>query len=121
MHIKPVYITKYTSAVGRTHTSKRNLFEKYEVAAIEKTHDGYTLIVIRGSRKTFTLVSCVHPLTIVSPPEKKDDPVTKREVPLYFVSPTRGAKSINGATYFAEIDGELVAYKSSGRYSIQPL
>lgn len=121
MKIKPVYVTKYTSGLGKTRSASRNLFEKYEVGDIRKTDHGYTFIQIVGPRKTFSLISCAKPLTIIAPPEVEDGPAIKREVPLYFVSPMKGAKSIQGATYFAEINGELVPYRSTGGNCVAPL
>lgn len=118
MKIKPVYVTKYTSGLGKTRSASRNLFEKYEVGDIRKTDHGYTFIQIVGPRKTFSLISCAKPLTIIAPPEVEDGPAIKREVPLYFVS---GASSIRGATYFAEINGELVPYRSAGGNCVAPL
>lgn len=121
MKIKPVYVTKYTSGLGKTRTSARNLFDKYEVITVRTTDHGFTFIEIKGPRKTFSLISCAKLLTIIAPPEVEDGPAIKREVPLYFVSPMKGARSIQGATHFAEIDGELVAYRSTGGNCVAPL
>lgn len=121
MKIKPVYVTKYTSGLGKTRTSTRNLFDKYEVITVRTTDHGFTFIEIKGPRKTFSLISCAKLLTIIAPPEVEDGPALKREVPLYFVSPMTGARSIQGATYFAEIDGELVPYRSTGGNCVEPL
>lgn len=121
MKIKPVYVTKYTSAVGKIRTSTRNLFENYRVLSKGRSDHGYTFFDIKGPRKTFLIVSCARPLTIISPPDVDGGPAIKREVPLYFVSGMKGAKSIQGATFFAEIDGELVPYRSTSKNRVAPL
>jgi hypothetical protein len=119
MKIKPRYVRKYHSTAKPT--KERNLFEKYEVGTIRKTEGGYTCIEIVGPKKTFSLMSCARPLTIIAPPEVEDGPAIKKEVPLFFVSPMNGAGKIQGADYFAEINGELVAYRSVGRGTVEPL
>lgn len=119
MKIKPRYVRKFHST--NKPSTERNLFEKYEVGEIRKTEQGYTFIEIKGPKKTFSLISCVKPLTIISPPEVEGGNAIQKKVPLYFVSPMNGSGSIQGAEYFAEIEGELVAYKSAGGGTVRPL
>lgn len=111
---------KWSRKLG-TYGPEKNIFEKYSVGSIRKTEHGYTFIEIVGPKKTFSLISCAKPLTIIAPPEVEDGPAIKKEVPLYFVSPMNGSGKIQGAEYFAEIEGELVAYRSAGGNSVEPL
>jgi hypothetical protein len=120
MKIKPRFVLgRYNRRTG-TRGPERDLFEKYQVGTIRKTEHGYTFVEIIGPRKTFSLMSCALPLTIISPPEVDGGDAIQRKVPLYFVSPMNGTGQIQGATYFAEIDGELVAYRGGGG-SVYPL
>lgn len=120
MKIKARYIRKYHSTTKPS--TERNLFEKYQVGTIRTTENGYTFIEIRGPKKTFSLISCAKPLTIIAPPEVEDGDAVKKVVPLFFVSPMGGGSGkIQGAEYFAEIEGELVAYRSVGGGCLEPL
>lgn len=120
MNIKPRYVRKFHST--NKPTTERNLFDKYEVGTIRTTENGYTFIEIKGPKKTFSLISCAKPLTIIAPPEVENGPAIKKQVPLFFVSPMGGGTGkIQGAEYFAEIEGELVAYRSVGGGCVEPL
>jgi hypothetical protein len=121
MNIKPKYIHgRYSRKLG-TYGPERNLFEKYEVGTIRTNDKGYTFIEIKGPKKTFSLISCAKQLTIISPPEVEGGNAIQKKVPLYFVSPMHGSGKLQGAEYFAEIDGELVAYRPAGGGTITPL
>lgn len=121
MKIKPTMVHGRYSRKLKAYGPERDLFEKYSVGTIRKNDKGYTFIEIIGPRKTFALVSCAKPLTIISPPEVNGGPAIQKKVPLYFVSPMDGSGSIQGAEYFAEIEGELVAYRPAGGGTIRPL
>lgn len=97
-----------------TYGPSRDLFEKYSVGEMRDLKGGYKSIQINGPKKEFFLMSCAKPLTIISPPIEDGGNAQKVEVPLFFVSPMHGSGSIQGATYFALINGELVAYKGAG-------
>lgn len=118
MKIRERLVHKYCRT-GKTKV--KNLFEGYSVTEVKKLSGGYTSIAIKGPRKTFSLISCARPLTIISPPEVEGGNAIKREVPLYFVSPMKGSGKIQGAEFFAEIDGELVAYRPAGAGTVEPL
>jgi len=104
-----------------TYGPSRDLFAKYNVGQIRTTAGGYTSIEIQGPKKSHFLMSCARPLTIIAPPEVEGGNAIKKQVPLYFVSPMHGSGKIQGATYFAEIDGELVAYRPAGGGTITEL
>lgn len=99
----------------------RDLFEKYQVTEVKKTDHGYTRIEVKGPKQTFYLMSCVKPLTIIAPPENDGEPARKTEVPLFFVSGMTSSGKIQGAEFFAEINGELVAYRTVRGNSVEPL
>lgn len=114
MKIKPRFVLgRYNRKTG-TRGPERDLFEKYEVLSSRQLQGGYTAIEIKGPKKTHVLMSCARPLTIISPPIVDGGDAIQIKVPLYFVSPMYGTGQIQGATYFAEIGGELVAYRGSG-------
>lgn len=119
MKIKARFVRKFHSTAKPS--KERNLFEKYEVTSVRKTDNGYTFIEVKGPKKTHQLISCAKPLTIISPPEVEGGNAIKKQVPLYFVSPMSGSGKIQGAEYFAEINGELVAYRKAGGGCVEPL
>lgn len=111
---------KWSRKLG-TYGPERDIFEKYSVGKMLDLKGGYKSIQIIGPKKEFVLMSCARPLTIISPPKEEGGNAQKVEVPLFFVSPMNGSGSIQGATYFALINNELVAYKGAGGGCISEL
>lgn len=99
----------------------RNLFEKYKVTNMRISENGTKYIEVTGPKQTYTLVSTMKKLQIVIPPEKDGEKAIKKEVPFFYVSPMTSSGKIQGADFFAEIDGELVAYRSIRGNSVTPL
>lgn len=121
MKIKPTMVHGRYSRKLKAYGPERNLFEGYSVTGIRMSAAGFETIEITGPRKVFYLHACARPLTIISPPEVEGGNAMQKKVPLYFVSPMHGSGKIQGAEYFAEIDGELVAYRPAGGGTIRPL
>ena len=121
LKIKPRMMHGRWSRKLGTYGAERDLFAKYSVKEVRLLKGGYTSIEIVGPKKSHFLMSCARPLTIISPPLNEGENARKREVPLYFVSPMHGSGKIQGAEYFAEIDGELVAYRPAGGGTITEL
>lgn len=121
LKIRPKFVHGRWSRRLNDYGPVRNIFEDYKITEISELKGGYTAIQIRGPRKVHQLISCARPLTIISPPEVEGGNASQNQVPLYFVSPMNGGSGqIQGATYFAVIDDELVAYQGSGSY-LRPL
>lgn len=113
MKIRARYISGKWSRRLNDYGPKRDMFEKYVVHDIRSTDSG-NIITVNGPKVTYTLMPCKNPLKIVDFDEKTN---TRKDTfaPLYYVSPFTGGGKIKHATHFAEINGELIAYTTSGR------
>lgn len=143
MKIKPRMMHGRWNRKLNGYGPERDLFEKFEVVEVkerlavdsalpqrvELSVDRariFKTVRIKGPKVDYFLDECVAPLKIVEPATEGDKKWVTKFVPLFYVSPLRSGSmssnvKIQGATYFAEIDGELVAYKGSGGGFVQPL
>lgn len=121
MKIREVRVPGRYDTKLRQWGPSKNLFERYEVINVYDSGYGAKTIEIRGPTRIHILRSCVNHLTIIEPPKADGESATQKKVPLYFVSCFHGASKIKGAAFFAEIDGELVAYRSLGSSRVAPL
>ena len=112
MRIKPRYISGKWSRRLNDYGPRRDMFEKYVVESVRNTDHGL-IISIRGPKVMYTLMPCKNPLKIVDFDESTNQAKTDFAL-LYYVSPFTGGGKIKHATHFAEINGELVAYTTSG-------
>lgn len=118
--IRPLKVRgKFSRKLG-DYGAERDLFAGYTVLSVDDTKIGRR-VRIQGPKKEFFLYECRNPLTIISPPLVDGENARKQVVPLFFVSGMTSSGSIQGAQYFALINNELVAYKSSSGNCVEPL
>jgi hypothetical protein len=116
--IKQVIIKKYDRKTN-DYSKIVNLFEKYSVLNVEDTKIGKA-INIKGPKKLFRLYENRNGLKILVPPKNEGESARAIKVPLFFVSTMGGSSEIQGASYFALINNELVAYRGHGG-SLSPM
>ena len=143
MKIKPRMIHGRWSKKLNTYGPQRDAFEKFEEVEVKErlAVDNalpkraqlsvdrariFKTVRIKGPKVEYFLDECVVPLKIVEPATDPDKKWITKFVPLFYVSPLRSGSmssnvKIQGAAYFAEIDGELVAYRGSGAGFVEPL
>ena len=122
MKIKDITFKRYDKKTS-DYTKEIHPFAKYIVSDINENNGTWKTIDIKGPKQNFTLCSVAKPLKVCRPG------LPTKELPLFYVMSAYSrfhcgfpaVTKIQGATYFALENDELIPYCSSGRGLIREL